>query len=630
MSSSKTGHQPFHFFSANWKIFALLAFLLLTFQVASIIKTHSSTVDEPSLIAVGSYSIKTGKMDLEYWFQPPLMKYLFGLFSLPLFPNLPALPNQTDPFQSYEFGYKYLYQNTVSAQTLLSFARLPVLFLSLFLGWIVFLWGKHWFGIKGGLFSLAAYVLEPNLIAHSGLATTDIGLTLFMFLATFLFMRFIETKEKRFLVLGAVCVGLAVTSKISGIFCVVWFLLLTLFGNPNKKKFPPFKLKDRTVDFLMMMGILTLVVILVYQVRYFPRFFDLFKEMFGINFGEHAWANYVNFFHGEHRPGGWISYFLAAFLIKTPIPFLILVALGISLSKEKKKLLFLLIPIASFFVICSISSKQNGLRYLLPIYPFLCVLIGSLGTIRKPKRLHLGVAALFLWLSIEMVMIYPNYLTYFNQLIGGPKQGYKWFVDCNLDWGQDYPAVKKALDQQAPAEMILATFGPGDRDLHFGKNRQDLLHGGYNYSQNYKHINSLTPKKELLVISASILQGFGLSDPTVFSWLHQRAPLSQPANSTFIYDITNDVESQYKIGMIYSRNRKYNLALRQFHRTTGLRPNEPTPYISKGDVYFELEKWSDAKEAYEQALQKSQKKPQFESLESIIKSKIKQLPVSQI
>ena len=61
-----------------------------------------------------------------------------------------------------------------------------------------------------------------------------------------------------------------------------------------------------------------------------------------------------------------------------------------------------------------------------------------------------GVAtvALLAWHVGESVAIRPNYLAYFNQLAGGPSQGYKHLADSSLDWGQDLPALKQWLDRE--------------------------------------------------------------------------------------------------------------------------------------------------------------------------------------
>jgi len=67
------------------------------------------------------------------------------------------------------------------------------------------------------------------------------------------------------------------------------------------------------------------------------------------------------------------------------------------------------------------------------------------------------------WQIIESSLLRPDYLTYFNQLAGGPKNGYKHLVDSSLDWGQDLPALKTWLDQHpnqsATGRLYLAYFG---------------------------------------------------------------------------------------------------------------------------------------------------------------------------
>ena len=121
-----------------------------------------------------------------------------------------------------------------------------------------------------------------------------------------------------------------------------------------------------------------------------------------------------------------------------------------------------------------------GHRHLLPIYPALCILAGGAafwiqplfertpeggaadrtrpaaaaraGPRRRRRRRRAsngaGVATVVLlaWHVGESVDIRPNYLAYFNQLAGGPSQGYKHLADSSLDWGQDLPALKQWLD----------------------------------------------------------------------------------------------------------------------------------------------------------------------------------------
>jgi len=53
-----------------------------------------------------------------------------------------------------------------------------------------------------------------------------------------------------------------------------------------------------------------------------------------------------------------------------------------------------------------------------------------------------------LWYSISTPRIFPHYLPYFNELIDDPKNGYKYVIDSNMDWGQDLPGLKDFLEKE--------------------------------------------------------------------------------------------------------------------------------------------------------------------------------------
>ena len=67
------------------------------------------------------------------------------------------------------------------------------------------------------------------------------------------------------------------------------------------------------------------------------------------------------------------------------------------------------------------------------------------------------------WQIIESSLLRPDYLSYFNQVADGPKNGYKHLVDSSLDWGQDLPVLKSWLDYHFDASatnrLYLAYFG---------------------------------------------------------------------------------------------------------------------------------------------------------------------------
>jgi hypothetical protein len=62
------------------------------------------------------------------------------------------------------------------------------------------------------------------------------------------------------------------------------------------------------------------------------------------------------------------------------------------------------------------------------------------------------IAALIMgvWFLTSTVRIYPYHLEYFNELVGGPSNGYKYLLDSNLNWNQDNFLVQDYVENLPP------------------------------------------------------------------------------------------------------------------------------------------------------------------------------------
>jgi hypothetical protein len=56
------------------------------------------------------------------------------------------------------------------------------------------------------------------------------------------------------------------------------------------------------------------------------------------------------------------------------------------------------------------------------------------------------LVVLGMWQLVSSVAVYPHYLSYFNELAGGPANGHHVLIDSNLDWGQDLKGLKRWMD----------------------------------------------------------------------------------------------------------------------------------------------------------------------------------------
>jgi hypothetical protein len=176
------------------------------------------------------------------------------------------------------------------------------------------------------------------------------------------------------------------------------------------------------------------------------------------------------FLAGQYSASGWWYYFPVAFLLKTPVTIILLLAGGLAVCAIRWREfitvpLFILLP-AALYLGAAMAQKLNiGLRHILPLYP-LVLLIAAAGIaelLRQKKATALiGLAGLGLFQAFEFGRNCPNYLTFFNQFVGGPRNGNRYLVDSNLDWGQDLKPLKKWMDEHSIASIGLAYFGTAD------------------------------------------------------------------------------------------------------------------------------------------------------------------------
>ena len=120
----------------------------------------------------------------------------------------------------------------------------------------------------------------------------------------------------------------------------------------------------------------------------------------------HQEEGHHSFFLGEYSTQGWWSYFLVAFLMKTPVGTLMLIAASLILFRagrplERRDLVFLLLPVVLLFLAASKGRINIGLRHVLPVYPLLLVLASRMATL-KLRRIGARVAA------VGIPVSYPN------------------------------------------------------------------------------------------------------------------------------------------------------------------------------------------------------------------------------
>ena len=176
----------------------------------------------------------------------------------------------------------------------------------------------------------------------------------------------------------------------------------------------------------------------------------------------------TSYFWGRVLRHGVRSYFPAAFLIKSTLPFLILLCLSPlawrwGLRSKTRDLGFVLIPAAVYFAIAMHSDMDIGVRHILPVYAFLYILLAAIAMALSERgpRWTIALSVLLCWQLITSYRVAPAYMAYGNEAWGGPSQVHRYLSDANTDWGQQLKGVKTYLDDQHITNCWFAYFPDG-------------------------------------------------------------------------------------------------------------------------------------------------------------------------
>lgn len=344
----------------------LILVILITagFLMWNAAKVETAIFDETAHIPAGYGYVKY----LDYRLNPehpPLVKALSAIPLLFMNLNFPVgHPAWTDNVNGqWEVGNEFFYGLGNDADQLVTNARIFPIILTLLTIILIYFWSRELLGKWWALVPAFLFGLSPIVLAHGHYVTTDIGATLGVLFATFGFTKFLAKPSLYNILLAGLALGVALLAKFSNNLLIPYFIILAIiyFAFVNRRYFLKY-LKG-------IIGVFLVAFIIIYAVNFLftlnypperqladakevlsnftprslaeldfalienPVLRPIGQYLFGLlMILQRASGGNTAYFLGELSAEGWWYYFPVVFLLKEPLPSLILILLALGLG----------------------------------------------------------------------------------------------------------------------------------------------------------------------------------------------------------------------------------------------------------------------------------------------------------
>jgi hypothetical protein len=589
-------------------IIASCLLVLMFFLAVLSVQDDSATYDEISHISAGYSYLTKKELRVNPEHPPLIkdLAALPLLFLEITFPEDHSSWRENTNDQ-WSLGRIFFYFSGNNADKILFWSRIPMILIMVFLGGFIFYWTRELAGNQTALLALTLFTFCPNFLAHGRLVTTDVGATLGFVMATYFYLKFLKAPKRKNMILSGLSLSFALLTKFSTLLLLPFLAMMTLlFLWLNQKKMGEILNYLKSICFLGLMTLVVTWLVYQFHILNYPvekqlkdaqsilgqdglspldhfclwmmnqsvlrplaHYFLGFIMAFQRATLPSIWPTY---FLGETFRSGIPSYFPIIYILKTPLAFHILFLTAFStifwqfkrnsfleIGQRFKKWTFehfIEISMIIFLFIywyASINSKVNiGIRHILPVLPFTYILV-SIGinnlferikVIKFKKAVLLPIALLLTWYVASSFSSFPYYLTYFNEIVGGPKHGYRYAVDSNLDWGQDLKRLAQWIESQGIKKIYIDYFGGGEVKYYLGEKAIPWYGSSWWSRWSGWHTLGAFPRPNYFAVSATFLQG-GRGKPShdlnwpsgEYIWLNNYQPIAKIGNSIFVYYI---------------------------------------------------------------------------------------------
>src|SRR6202046_3484605 len=428
---------------------------------------------------------------------PPFVKLLATVPLLGQALWVPELKGRDFKTEAYLSGRDWLARKDGDCNQLVFEMRGAAGLLAVALSLVIFLMARESFGDWAGIFALTLAAFDPNILAHSALVTTDIGVSLFFLASTWCFYRYVKHPTAKRLVEAGVVAGLLLATKHSGVMLAPILVLLIareiaaaqkgtrvlealrlagafcgifLIGVLVLWSFYGFRYAARPAGLQMSTSLGDYVAPLgpaVSWILHFVGRLHLLPESYLIGLvdvGRMA-LFYPTFIFGRNIAHGVWWYFPSVIAIKTTLGLLALASLAVYAAATRKlrwgrEVNFLLIPALFYLAVAMVSGMNIGARHLLTFYAYMFVLAGAgAAALAASSRKWFTVGCLVLAAHVgSSLAAFPNAMAYANEAWGGPANVHNLLSDSNSDWAQRLFQVRAWQQRHPGVECWFAYF----------------------------------------------------------------------------------------------------------------------------------------------------------------------------
>jgi hypothetical protein len=465
-------------------------------------------------LAAGVSHLELGRFDL-FRVNPPLVRSVAAVPAVLAQSYTDWRTYDTNPLRraEYDVGIAFLRANDESSVWLTTLARWACIPFSILGGCVCYVWANRLYGPAPGFVALILWVTSPYVLGHAALITPDAHAAALGVMAGYCFWLWLRGPNMATTVAAGIALGLAELAKLTFLILLpLWLVIWVTY------RFTQSGQLSRTGWFWQGFQIFLSLVLSVFLINLGYGFEATcrsigsfhFKSLTltglvdpkdvpetGANRFANKWysampvplpANYIqgidtqkadferkpwSYLAGHWQRGGWWYFYFYALAIKMPLGTLGLAVLATLYSKRYAAALsdelVLLAPILAILVLlCWESGLGLHSRYAIPILPFFFIWISKVGNAFRFGHKWVAWIALacMVWSVGSSLYYYPHSLSYFNEVVGGPMNGFKHLAVSNTSWGQDLIYLKSWIGAHPEAHGIrVALCGPVDPRL---------------------------------------------------------------------------------------------------------------------------------------------------------------------